>query len=349
MKNILRFSMMLTLMLLLGVSMLNAQTILCVDRDFGDTTSGGYTDTWPSIRQALEDNGYTYEYWEVLAEEDNGPDANYMGNYDAVIWFTGEAWTGGATMGPDDEFNLLLYMSIGGGKLFMNAQDYLYDKYTSYGTFSPGEFPYDQLGIVEVVQDVYWIEPEDPASIGDSGTFYGSPGSLAEGLAFTTYDIFTTDEGLYGDSIAQHMGQNLLSISYPYSSAGPAAIQYEAELFRSVFNTIDIAAITDTVIRDIFMDRIIDWLLYGPTGVGDLNTNDIQMLIRPNPVSQFVEIGMVEEMQEVQIFNNQGQLVQHVDVNKASIRMDLGDLPAGMYIVKVKTAKGIVTDKLIKQ
>ena len=350
MKKFVRLFFLMMVSVLLLSTHVNAQTILCVDRDFGDTTTGGYTDTWPMIHRALDAAGYTYDYWEVLLEEDNGPDANYMGSYDVVIWFTGEAWADHATMGPDDEFSLLLYMSFG-GKVFLNAQDWLWDWYPSYGNFSEGEFPYDQFGIVEVVQDVYHIEPEDPSSIADSAKFYGSIGSLAEGLVFPVVDIFTTDsdDGLYGDSIAQHLGQNLMSIQEPYMSPGPAAIQYETAAFRSVFTTIDIAAISDTIMRNIFMHRIVDWLAYGPTGVSDLKTEDIELVIRPNPVTSIVNIGMIHQMEEVSIYSSQGQLVRHEAIEKSSIKMDLSDLKPGIYILKVKTHKGIVTSKLLKQ
>jgi len=346
MKKLLRFLMLSTIALMLGISQISAQTILCVDRDFSDTSADSFTDTWPAISRALDASGYTYDYHQVIEFEDNGPDATIMGNYDIVIWFTGEAWDGHATMGPDDEFNLLLYMTVGGGKLFMNAQDYLWDMYPNAGSFNEGEFPHDQLGIVEVVQDIYHIE-EDP----DTARFVGSPGSLAEGLSFPVRDIFTTptDDGLYGDSIAEHLGQNLLSVLVPYISPGPAAIQYETDLFRSVFSTIDIAAITDTVSRDIFMNRIIDWLMYGATGVAEINSSDVDLLIKPNPVSDFVNIGMTATMDEVSIYNNQGQIVRNEKVNRSSIKMDLGNLPSGMYIVKIMTSERVVTDKLIKR
>ena len=350
MKKLLRLFFLVLVSSLLIVSQLNAQTILCVDRDFGDdTTSGGFTNTWPMISSALDAAGYTYDYWEVMEFEDNGPDASYMGNYDVVIWFTGEAWTDGATMGPDDEFNLVLYLSLGGGKLFMNAQDWLYDIYGSYGTFSEGEFPYDMLGVVEVVQDVYHIEVGE--GIGDSATFVGSPGSLAEGLSFPTKDIFTTpdDDGLYGDSIAEHLGIPMLGISLPYTSPGPAAIQFETAYHRSVFTTIDVAAISDTIARNILVHRIVDWLEYGPTGTGELKANDAELLIRPNPVANMVDIGMTYPMEEVSIYNNQGQLVRHEVVQKTNIKMDLGDLTPGMYILKAQTSRGMVTSKLIKQ
>ncbi len=231
----------------------------------------------------------------------------------------------------------------------MNAQDWLYDIYPSAGTFSEGEFAYDMLGVVEVVQDVYHIEIDE--GIGDSATFVGLPGSLAEGLSFPTRDIFTTpdDDGLYGDSIAQHLGVPLMGIALPYSSPGPAAIQFETAYHRSVFTTIDVAAITDTIARNILVHRIIDWLEFGPTGVGDLKAEDAELLIRPNPVSSFVDIGMMYEMQEILIYSNQGQLVRHETVNMSSIKLDLTDLAPGMYVLQAKTAKGIVTSKLVKQ
>lgn len=350
MKKYLRYLTMLAVVSFLALSQLSAQTILCVDRDFGDT-SGNFTDTWPMISRALDANGFTYDYHEVLEYEDNGPDANVMGEYDIVIWFTGEAWADHATMGPDDEFNLILYMSIGGGKLFLNGQDYLYDMYPNAGEFNPGEFPYDQLGVVEVVQDVYQIEPGDPNSIGDSAFFVGNPGTLAHDILLKTHDIFTapTDDGLYGDSIVEHNGESMLSIQYPYISEGTPAIQYETALFRSVFSTIDIAAVYDTIARDQWMGRIVNWLMSGTIGVEELTPSDVELLIMPNPVADFVNIGMMEVMEEVSIYNTQGQLVLFEETNKGSTRMDLSDLTSGMYILKIKTAKGFVTDKIIKQ
>jgi hypothetical protein len=346
MKKQVHLLMMIIASSLLLIGQLNAQTILCVDRDFGDDTSTTYTNTWPMISEALDAAGYTYDYWEVLDPADNGPDADVMSDYDVVIWFTGEAWTGGETMGPEDEYNLTLYMSLGGGKLFLNAQDWLYDKYFGIEDFSSGEFPYDQLGLRRVIQDVYHIE-EDP----DTARFAGAAGSLAEGLEFPVQDIFTTptDDGLYGDSIADHIGQALMTVLVPYVSPGPPAIQYENEYWRAVFTTIDIAAITDITARNILMHRIVDWLMYGTTGIIDTQTDYAELLIRPNPVTEVVEIGMTGNMREVAIYNSQGQLVRFEKVNQTSVKMDLGDLGSGIYIVKVRTDKGIVTDKLLVQ
>jgi hypothetical protein len=140
-----------------------------------------------------------------------------------------------------------------------------------------------------------------------------------------------------------------MGILSPYVSPGPAAIQFETAYHRAVFSTIDIAAISDTVARNILMHRIVDWLEYGPTGTGELKANDAELLIRPNPVASIVDIGMIYPMEEVSIYNNQGQLVRHEIVQKTNIKMDLGDLTPGMYILKAQTSRGMVTSKLIKQ
>ena len=205
------------------VSQLSAQSILCVDNDADD---GGFTDCWPMFQAALDANGYTYDYFEVDTINYFGPDAETMEPYDIVIWWTGEAWQNSMTLSVEDEFNLNLYLSITGGKLLLSAQDYLWDRYQGQSTFSSGDFPYDKLGVVTFAQDTYHIEPGDPNAIADSATFIGATGSIAEGLSFPVRDIFTTEDGLYADSLAEHMGTSLFSVVDPFISLGTPGLQY---------------------------------------------------------------------------------------------------------------------------
>lgn len=345
MKKTLRFLMMLAVIFLFSGSQLYAQTILCIDRD-GSAYSENFTDTWPMIQRALDANGYEYDYIDVFSYDTIiGQDVLDASLYDVVIWFTGETWEDGQTMRPEEEFNLLLYQAFG-GKLYLNSQDYLWDRYGSYGVFGENEFPYSQLGVVEVVQDVINIPDSDTAR------FVGAPGSLAEGLEIPVRDMFTTetDEGLWIDSLAQINGQPLYECLYPWVSEGPYAVQYETEVFRTVFSTVEIAAITDTVTRDILMGRIIEWLMYGTTGVDEVKDVDqSRLIIRPNPVIDYVNLGAFNPIEEVHIYNSQGQIVYSAEVNGKSIKIDLGYLSEGLYIVTVKTTDGIKTEKLIKK
>ena len=126
-------------------------------------------------------------------------------------------------------------------------------------------------------------------------------------------------------------------------------IQYDAGAYRAVFSTLDVAAIRDTIIRNVLIHRIIDWLEFGPTGINEPMINDAELLISPNPVRNFTNIGMLYTMDELSIYNYQGQLVRYEKIGQNSVRLDLGDLPAGMYVVKTRSTAGITTSKLIKQ
>lgn len=343
MKHFTRIVLMLLLSSAFFISQLSAQSILCVDND---VSGGVFTDCWPMFQEALDANGLTYTYMEVDTVSYNGPDAALMAEYDIVIWWTGEVWDGSMTLTIDDEFNLLLYLTISGGKLFLSAQDYLWDRYSAYGTFGPGEFPYEALGVVTVEQDIYHIET-DP----DTGRFNGAPGSIAEGLSFPVFDIFTTettDDGLYADSIAEHMGTSLFTVVQPYVSTGTPGLTFEAETFRSVFTTLSFASITDIEARNEFMDRIINWLQFGGgVGTNELSAETQGMLISPNPAKDYVNIGMINKMKEVRIINSQGQVVHQQDVNNIKTRVDISQLPTGVYVVQALTENGQATQRLL--
>ncbi len=97
------------------------------------------------------------------------------------------------------------------------------------------------------------------------------------------------------------------------------------------------------------MDRVVYWLMYGIIGTEELNAENAGLLIRPNPVTSTVNIGMNLPMEEVSIFSNQGQLVRHEIVKGSAVKIDMEDLAPGIYVLKAKTNKGIVSSKLIKQ
>jgi hypothetical protein len=246
--------------------------ILLVDADgsayYPDTV---FTDVQAYFTDALTACGYTYDIWEKLSFPEDGPDHTVMELYDAVVWFTGEAWTGSQTLTANDETELGLYLD-GGGNLFLSAMDYFYDRYSSAGAFSPGQFPYDYLGVTSVNQDICNII--DP----DVGHADGYAGSVAEGLAYDLWDPYTVtkvaqqgknkgaDDGLYideltiaGDAVfdADSMGVHMVDIG---------ACQYEGTKgFKTVFTTVDFAGLVEgTNTRAELMCAIMDWFFAPP-------------------------------------------------------------------------------------
>ena len=229
----------------------NSQTILAVDRD-GSAWASDFTDCWPMFQQALDDNGFTYTYYEVLDGED-GPDLATMQEYEIVIVWCGEIWDGGNTLTDNDEANLAAYMD-GGGKVFLSAQDWLWDKYESAGSFAVGEFPFDYFGILSVVQDNWVVEAPALASA------EGATGTVVEGIEFLVEDIFTVGkEGLYIDEITNWLGLPFFNLTDP-TPGGVCAVQFESGDFRSVFTALSFAGITEPEKRTLLMANIVAFL-----------------------------------------------------------------------------------------
>ncbi len=320
---------------------MNAQSILCVDRDGSFEAVGVYADDWQYLQPSLDELGYDYDYFEVEDLTQDGPDEATMSAYSMVFWFTGEAWTGSETMTINDEFNLLLYLQLDGGTLLLSSQDYLWDRYQDYGTFTTGMFPYDVLGITEVIQDTWNIDEPDTAHV------VGAAGSYAEGLAFAVQDIYTeeTDDGLFIDEILEHQGEDLLEVESP-EPWGIGAYQYDAGAYKVIFSTISLAAIADLADRTEFIFRSIGWL-HGTTGVSALKMDQTDIVVYPNPATNSVQIGCKNNMEEIWITNSTGQVVDYFTLDNRKIKINTSSYSTGIYFVKVKTDNGIITSKLI--
>ncbi|MBO7653095.1 MAG: T9SS type A sorting domain-containing protein [Bacteroidales bacterium] len=85
--------------------------------------------------------------------------------------------------------------------------------------------------------------------------------------------------------------------------------------------------------------------------VEDLTENAIEtataMSIYPNPTSGILNITSNEEIDSVEIFNSIGNTVVSSKVVGNSSAIDMSNLPNGMYFVRVSTANGIETVKVV--
>ena len=240
--------------------------VLLVDDDNSINYPGDFTDVTSYFTDALTAAGYTYDVYEVNSIGGNGPDAATMSAYPAVIWSCGESWNLDQTLTATDEANLATYLD-GGGNLFLSAMDYFYDRYPSAGSFSPGQFPYDYLGVTSVIQDLWTIV--NPST----GSCVGMTGSVAEGMSFDLWDPYTTkgnpygkgtDDGLYIDELT-HNGVDLFQMTNP-APTGIGACQYEGSGFKTVFTTVDFAGLLDGTspsTKAEFMGAILEWFLGG--------------------------------------------------------------------------------------
>ena len=100
------------------------------------------------FHQSVIDAGYTAVYYEAELEG-TSPTAEYMDEFDLVIWHTAGDGTGLYFWNTDDTDNeqIMAYLN-NGGKLWVVGLDFLFDRYGSAPvTFSSGDFAYDYLGL----------------------------------------------------------------------------------------------------------------------------------------------------------------------------------------------------------
>jgi hypothetical protein len=239
--------------------------VLLVDDDNSINYPADFTDVQSYFTDALTANGYSYTVFEVNSIGGNGPDAATMSAYPVVIWFTGESWQLNQTLTSTDEANLATYLN-GGGNLFLSAMDYFYDRYPAAGSFSPGQFPYDYLGVTYVSQDVWYIGSPS------TGHCDGMAGSVANGMSFDLWDPYTAkglgsrgyvigpDDGLFIDELT-HNGTDVFQMTDP-TPTGIAACQYEGGGFKTVFTTVDFAGLLDNrSAKNEFMASVMNWFL----------------------------------------------------------------------------------------
>ena len=318
----------------------NSQTILAVDRDGSAWAPESFTDCWPMYQQSLDDNGFTYTYFEVIDGEEDGPDLATMQEYEIVIVWCGEIWAGGNTLTDNDEANLAAFMD-GGGKVFLSAQDWLWDKYPSAGSFAVGAFPFDYFGIWSVEQDNWEVKAPALASA------EGATGTVVEGIEFLVEDIFTVEEkeGLYIDEITNWFGVPFFNITDP-TPGGVCAVQFESGDFRSVFTALSFAGITEPEKRTLLMANIVAFL-WGSVGENEISSSNPQVNIYPNPAINYVSINSEINIINVEIYNIVGQKVFNQNDPGNNFTINTNEFESGIFFVRITTPKGYQTQKLI--
>ncbi len=82
-------------------------------------------------------------------------------------------------------------------------------------------------------------------------------------------------------------------------------------------------------------------------------SNNTMITVYPNPVTDKLQIEVPQKsvliVIDIEILNIEGQTIKTIFSNSKSATVDLTGLSSGVYIVRVKTAKEIITKKFIKE
>ena len=69
--------------------------------------------------------------------------------------------------------------------------------------------------------------------------------------------------------------------------------------------------------------------------------------VYPNPTSGMVTVSATETISHIELFSANGSLVRGIDCSDSVVSMDLDDLPAGIYMMAVRTSRGIVNKRVV--
>ena len=85
------------------------------------------------------------------------------------------------------------------------------------------------------------------------------------------------------------------------------------------------------------------------TSVPEINNlNSFPLSVYPNPATDNLTIEILQES-EIEILNIQGQLIKTLAASSDKTSVDISSFHSGVYFVKIKTEKGIVVKKIVKE
>ena len=93
-------------------------------------------------------------------------------------------------------------------------------------------------------------------------------------------------------------------------------------------------------------DTLIKYVTVVIDAINEFSTSEVSVF--PNPSVDNIII-FIPEKATIEIFNINGQIIKSICSISKSTTVDLTDLSSGVYIVRVKTDKEIVTKKIIKE
>lgn len=104
---------------------------------------------------------------------------------------------------------------------------------------------------------------------------------------------------------------------------------------------IPVLTVTGTEVEGEFVPATVSYVYQTGMAVNDLNLN--QSVIYPNPTTGKLnlKLNQNETVKSVQIYDQSGKLISN--------QLDLSQSPKGIYTVKIKTSKGIYSEKIIRK
>lgn len=270
-----------------------------------------------------------------------------LATYKSLDWILGKESTANETFNSTEQTLVANYLKQG-GKLLVSGSEIAWDLDNS-GTTSDKAFISNYLKVNYAFdapnsQASFWYKSVNESSnsiFNFTDTVYFDNGT--NGSYNVDYpDVITPVNG--GVSTLKYTNNTTSTSGIYFSGLFPSGttngkVIYLGFPLESVYNV--------TKRHSLFQDS---WRFFFTTGVTThlASIEDYSFSVFPNPANDIITINCIEELQGIEIYNNQGQLVKRKDCSAFSESVDLTELSNGIYFLKLKTKKQSFTQKIIK-
>ncbi len=329
-----------------------------------DDNYGNYGD---DMKETFDNIGLAYDVFECGETGDNAPaeipDFQTLDEYDMVFWFTGKdgkndaIWNGADTT----NYELIDYLD-GGGKLWLNGRDFLYDLYGGApDTFATGDFEYDYLGISS-------YDAQTHVDDNSTGLPLIVPSEFAKTEGISSQDTldWMYSSLYYADAVTPVDGAQPVFLMGPddYALAGSATmIYYPTDKFltlSSFFNVNYFNTANHNEMEETFLFDVLNWYQNQSllTAIDD-EPNQIPESFYvtqnfPNPFNPTttVQFGLPSAGKvKIAVFNVLGQKMiereWHQSAGVHQIRFDASTWSTGLYIYRLQFAGATYVKKMM--
>lgn len=317
----------------------------------------GAEDNYLLYERAFNQLGVGYYYWDI--EKNNGIEREVIQfpGFNAVVVFgLANRVVPITDYSVQDIYGIVEYLESG-RNLILVDMDYLYGwNMPVEGSFEPGDFAYDYLGIGNYESDPATADSEMVGIADDPITDFFSGET-----SFGPIDYDSVDWGNYGDIIEPNF--NAYSIFFGKSSRKSMAIRNRGDNFCTLTFSFPIELASDFSEFKTLLDSSLLWFSLYPTPID----NDIKVLDEfalfqnyPNPFNTQTKIRYEvcdKKMTSLDIYDVKGRFVKNLFKGSPNLGVYTSvwdgknyegiDMPSGVYFYRLSAEGKVVSKKML--
>jgi hypothetical protein len=269
-----------------------------------------------------------------------------LSTYKCVDWILGKESTANETFSSSEQTLVSNYLKQG-GKLLVSGSEIAWDLDNS-GT------PADKAFIANYLKATFAFDaPNSQVS-----TWYKSVNEISNSI-FNLSDTLYFDNGTHGTynvdypDVIVPINGGVSTLKYTNNATSTSAV-YFSGLFpagtvngKLIYVGFPLESIYDATKRNnLFKDC---WSFFFSNVITGINSIKEDLFsIYPNPGYGIITVNSKEEMQNIEVYDSQGQLVKQRKCNSFSESLDLSELSNGIYFLKMKLGNQNFTQKIVK-